>query len=311
MRFQQKFSSPIKYIFLLMTILTISKIFVYGVSGSSEEMTTTRRGGRLFRRLKEIGSSNSPGDHGGASGNHGGARSSATTSSHNLETLQLLAKTFGHAPPSAGNGEHLDPELLFAKMEGGFNSEHQSITKPPNLGQVVKILPLHNGGENWEHKGTGHRSKGKGTVPRSIDTMIPVYVEQFLRDLAYCPLAAKWIDLGEYLWPRYFKFTNCIRKKCSYPEGLYCKPAPSSKRQHDQGEEEDDSKKPSSLRIPMLYWTCLPPHLRHRKKEGGNQDGGREGGSKKNCGSWSKIYVTVVDQCVCSGCDGGGSRKNR
>ena len=239
------------------------------------------RRGQLFRKLKEINTS----------GRGRGDRSGGTSGSkNNIETLRLLIKTFNHASPTSG--EDTDPEQLFSKLGDGFNPVYQSVTEPSNLGQMVKVLPAGTGSSGTESRRRNGEQNQKSTVPRSLDTMVPAYVKRYLEDLSYCPLAEKWIDLGEYLWPRYFKFTHCVRKKCSYPEGLHCQPAADVEPGED-GENTSTKKRSSLLRVPLLYWTCMPQHL-------------RKAGSK-GCGMWSKIYVDVVSRCKCSGCNGGGA----
>lgn len=255
------------------------------------------RRGQLFRKLKEIN----------MSGRGRGDRSGGTNSKNNIETLRLLIKTFNHASPTSR--EDTDAEQLFAKLGDGFNPIYQSVKEPLNLGQVVKVLSgsRSSGAESESRRRSSSEQNQKSTVPRSLDTMIPAYVKRYLEDLSYCPLAEKWIDLGEYLWPRYFKFTHCVRKKCSYPEGLHCQPAAAevaeneglaskSNNNNNNGENSSTTTK-TLLQVPLLYWTCMPQHL--RKKD------------SKGCGAWSKIYVDVVSRCKCSGCnDGGGGGVN-
>ena len=272
-------SSPSLKVLLIIVIFVGNNNIV--ISGAQSSLTRPRRG-QLFKKLKEISSSNTS----------GGRRISSrdNSSKNNIETLRLLIKTFNH--PSPTSVEDTDPERLFAKLGDGFNSVYQSVTEPLNLGQVVKILPGDGGGVGSRDSSTTRtQMPSKGTVPRSLDTMIPLNVRRYLENLSYCPLAEKWIDLGVYLWPRYFKFTHCVRKKCSYPEGLRCQPAETYNDNDNSSKSSPPSSAGTLLQVPLLYWTCMPQQLR---KEG-----------SKSCGTWSKIYVDVVSRCKCSGCGGG------
>ena len=163
----------------------------------------------------------------------------------NIDNLKSLIKTFNHPVPKE---KDLNPSDLHPKL-GSIDYTYQSIERPKNLGEITK---------------EAFPSQNKVTVPRSIDSNFAKYMQKYLEKLSFCPLGEKWIDLGDYLWPRYFKFTHCIRKKCSYPEGLVC--------------QEKTSSNP--VKIALLYWTCMP----------------------KRCGTWAKIYVSVINECQCSGC---------
>jgi len=194
---------------------------------------TTRT--ELFRKLREL----------------------SRTQQGNIDNLQDLIKSFTHPPPKNTDQNEL---LLYSKLGERFDPRYQSVKRPKQLDQAMKQIVPDTALPEAPNIPLGIKLKNKTFAK---------YLQLYLHKLSYCPLGQKWIDLGEYLWPRYFKFTHCIPSSCSYPKGLVCRSASNAEPR----------------RVPLLYWTCMP---RQR--------------SRSKCGTWGKIYVNIVHKCECSGC---------
>ncbi|XP_024054675.1 noggin-2-like [Terrapene carolina triunguis] len=86
---------------------------------------------------------------------------------------------------------------------------------------------------------------------------------QWLWAYTHCPVRYTWKDLGVRFWPRYIKEGSCFAEKsCSFPEGMYCKPA-------------------KSVPKTFLRWYC-------------------QGWSRQKYCTWIPVQYPLISECKCS-----------
>ena len=97
---------------------------------------------------------------------------------------------------------------------------------------------------------------------RMLGKRASMKLRQWLWELSRCPVKYDWADLGVKFFPRYVKTGQCVKKICSFPDGMSCHP---------------DAKK----RLKMLIWICFND-------------------STTSCG-WRPFTVGTLASCKC-GC---------
>ena len=119
-----------------------------------------------------------------------------------------------------------------------------------------------------------------GGQSNSINSEAVAIFQQWLIRKSSCPVNFKWVDLGEYFWPRWIRQGTCSQSKysspsapndnkgCSWPQGMHCV----------QGNIEE---------LQILRWHCRTKHNRSKSSR------------RRKC-RWYKVPYPVTSSCRCS-----------
>jgi len=132
----------------------------------------------------------------------------------------------------------------------------------------------------------GHRlSRLRGfRVPGSPDSVVRVAirgrvtrrcVQRYLAAYSYCPVYARWRDLGRRFWPRWIREGSCrgeLRSRsCSIPAGMTCRPKRSATK-------------------TVLWWYCRVSQGR----------AGQSAALAPSAWNWIPIKYPIITACKCS-----------
>ncbi|KAG9279237.1 noggin-1-like [Astyanax mexicanus] len=158
--------------------------------------------------------------------------------------------------PALDPGERDLNETELRRALGHFDARFLSASPPPPLSPQEP--------ENNEHElmqragGSGdHLHAGKKRKRRRR-----LWLREFERERALCPVVQTWSDLGARFWPRYVRMGSCSRERsCSVPAGMLCTPA-------------------ASTHVTLLRWRCA-----------------RRGTLR--C-AWIRVHYPIITECKCS-----------
>lgn len=161
-----------------------------------------------------------------------------------VEKMLELGKHWADPDP-----KHVNKTHLMAMLGNNFDSFYMSIDPPKSTRRrngvgmsmrfssikrknaAISKMPRHirqlqfniNRGDKKRSRLLGYRASSK--------------LRQWLWELSRCPLNYSWVDYGLKFFPRYIRSGECIKKPCSFPRGMNCKPR-------------------STRALPTLFWVC-------------------------------------------------------
>jgi len=181
----------------------------------------------------------------------------------------------------------LEPRSLMALLGEEFDIEFMAITRPadsmahPNGTYLYDASTTTRGFAVRLPRLRGFR------IPGSPDSVGRVSIkgraarrraQRYLAAYSYCPVYARWRDLGRRFWPRWIREGSCRgeqrARSCSMPPGMICRP------------HRSDTK-------TVLWWHCR------------TSSRGRPGqvssslSSAPSCG-WISIKYPIITACKCS-----------
>lgn len=181
----------------------------------------------------------------------------------------------------------LEPRTLTALLGEEFDIEFMAITRPkdslahPNGTYLYDASAITRGFAIRLPRLRGFR------VPGSPDSVGRVAIkgraarrraQRYLAAYSYCPVFARWRDLGRRFWPRWIREGTCRgdqrARSCSVPPGMTCRPHQSATK-------------------TVLWWYC-PRSSRGRPGQGSSSLS-----STPACG-WIRIKYPIITACKCS-----------
>jgi len=179
----------------------------------------------------------------------------------------------------------LEPRTLTSLLGVEFDVEFMAITRPADS------LAHPNGTYLYDASTVGRRSavrlpRLRGfRIPGSPDSAGRVAIkgraarrraQRYLAAYSYCPVFARWRDLGRRFWPRWIREGTCRgdqrARSCSVPPGMTCRPHRSATK-------------------TVLWWHCRTS-ARGRPIQSSST-------SAPACG-WIPIKYPIITSCKCS-----------
>lgn len=201
-----------------------------------------------------------------------------------LPVLPLDVSTVGQLGPSSRD---LELRTLTALLGEEFDIEFMAITRPteslthPNGTYLYDASAITRGFAVRLPRLRGFR------IPGSPDSVSRIAIkgraarrraQRYLAAYSYCPVFARWRDLGRRFWPRWIREGSCRGdqrvRSCSVPPGMTCRPHRSTTK-------------------TVLWWHCR------------TSSRGRPGqataslSSSQACG-WIHIKYPIIIDCKCS-----------
>ena len=182
----------------------------------------------------------------------------------------------------------LEPRTLMELLGEEFDIESMAITRPadsmahPNGTYIYDSSAINRGYAVRRPRLRGFR------IPGSPDSVGRVAIkgraarrraQRYLAAYSYCPVFARWRDLGRRFWPRWIREGSCRgeqrARSCSMPPGMICRPHRSATK-------------------TVLWWHCSRTSSRGRPGQGSSSLT-----SAPSCG-WIQIKYPIITACKCS-----------
>jgi len=181
----------------------------------------------------------------------------------------------------------LEPRTLTALLGEEFDIEFMAITRPtdslahPNGTYVYDASAVTRGFAVRLPRLRGFR------IPGSPDSVGRIAIkgraarrraQRYLAAYSYCPVFARWRDLGRRFWPRWIREGSCRgdqrARSCSVPPGMTCRPYRSATK-------------------TVLWWHC------RTSSRGRPAQASSSLSSSPTCG-WIPIKYPIIIACKCS-----------
>jgi len=208
------------------------------------------------------------------------------TPDDDVDGLPVLPLDLGTGDRQLGpTSRDLEPRTLTSLLGEEFDIEFMAITRPtdslahPNGTYLYDASTLSRGFAVRLPRLRGFR------IPGSPDSAGRVAIkgraarrraQRYLAAYSYCPVFARWRDLGRRFWPRWIREGSCRgdqrARSCSVPPGMTCRPHRSATK-------------------TVLWWHCRTSS-RGRPVQSSST-------SATPCG-WIPIKYPIITSCKCS-----------
>jgi len=188
----------------------------------------------------------------------------------------------------APTSRDLEPRTLMSLLGEEFDIEFMAITRPADSMAHPNGTYLYDTSAAINRGFAVRLPRLRGfRIPGSPDSVSRVTIkgraarrraQRYLAAYSYCPVFARWRDLGRRFWPRWIREGSCRgeqrARSCSVPPGMTCRPHRSATK-------------------TVLWWHCRTPSR------------GRPGqaasalASSPACG-WIPIKYPIITACKCS-----------
>ena len=181
----------------------------------------------------------------------------------------------------------LEPRALAALLGEEFDIEFMAITRPtdslahPNGTYLYDASAITRGFAVRVPRLRGFRIPGS---PESVSRIAIKgraarrRAQRYLAAHSYCPVFARWRDLGRRFWPRWIREGSCRgdqrTRSCSVPPGMTCRPHRSATK-------------------TVLWWHC------RTSSRGRSVQASSSLSSAPACG-WIPIKYPIITSCKCS-----------
>jgi len=211
-----------------------------------------------------------------------------TPDDDDLPVLPLDVPAAGQLGPTSRD---LEPRTLTSLLGEEFDVEFMAITRPTDS------LAHPNGSYLYDAATPGGHRRAAVRLPRlrafripgSADSAGRVAIkgraarrraQRYMAAYSYCPVFARWRDLGRRFWPRWIREGSCRgdqrARSCSLPPGMTCRPHRSATK-------------------TVLWWHC------RTSARGGRTPPVQASASASApaCG-WIPIKYPIITSCKCS-----------